>query len=109
MKCPVCKVNDAVQDLYWGYLPCKECRDKQSGLKKPGGAIPEFVGEDIKLQRQKYHKDIVPDHRKGELNKEYVDLYGKDRVKKMGYSEKEIKNARYVYSGEGNGESYYKK
>jgi len=61
--------------------------------------------EDIKLQRQKFHKDIVPDHRKNELNKEFVDIYGEKRTKELGYSDKEIKHAKYVYQEEG----YYKK
>ena len=57
MICNVCQKNPAIYDEYWGYLPCQECQDRQSKLKRPG-AIPEFVGEDIKLQRQKFHKDI---------------------------------------------------
>jgi hypothetical protein len=99
VKCNVCKINDAVFDPYWGYLPCLDCQRKQAGLAHPGGQI-EFVGEDIKLQRQKYHNHIIQPHRKGELNKEYVDIYGADRARKEGYSEKEIKNARYVYEEE---------
>ena len=104
MKCPVCGVNDATIDPYWGLLPCKPCMDRQAGLAKPRGQV-EFVGEDIKLQRLKFHKDIVQPHRKGELNKEYVDLYGAKRAKQEGFTDKEIKNAKYVYSEEG----YYKK
>ena len=99
MKCPVCLKNDAEWDEYYGWLPCRSCRDKQAGLAHPGGQV-EFVGEDIKLQRQKFHKDIVQPQRKGELNKEYVDLYGADKARKEGYTDKEIKNARYVYNEE---------
>ena len=97
--CNVCKKNPATYDDYYGWLPCASCMEAQSKLTKPGN-IPEFVGEDIKLQRQKYHNHIIQPHRKGELNKEYVDIYGADRARKEGYSEKEIKNARYVYEEE---------
>lgn len=105
MICNVCQKNPATYDDYYGWLPCASCMEAQSKLTKPG-SIPEFVGEDIKLQRQKFHKDIIQSNRKGELNKEYVDVYGADRARHEGYTEKEIKNAKYVYSGD---ESYYKK
>ena len=104
MLCPVCKKNPAIVDPYWGLLPCKDCMDRQAGLARPGGQV-EFVGESIKEQRQKFHKDIVPDHRKNELNKEFVDIYGEKRARELGYSDKEIKHAKYVYQEEG----YYKK
>jgi hypothetical protein len=99
LKCGVCKINDAIYDDYWGYLPCRSCQEKQARLAKPGGQV-EFVGEDIKLQRQKYHRDIIQSNRKGESNKEYVDVYGADRARHEGYTEKEIKNAKYVYGEE---------
>lgn len=55
-----------------------------------------------------YSKDIIQPHRKGELSKEWLES-GTNRVeraKQMGFSEREIKNAKYVWSGD---DTYYKK
>lgn len=98
MLCPVCQTNSAIKDDYYGYLPCKPCQDRQSKLKKPGGQI-EFTSDDIKEQRKSQANDIEQQHRKGVLNKKWLDLYGKHRAREYGYSDKEIKEAKYVYSG----------
>lgn len=104
MICAACNLNQAVKDEYWGYLPCSQCQNRQSNLKKPGGQI-EFAGDEIKDGRIAHANDIEPDHRKGVLNKKWLDLYGKKAAKNRGYTDKEIKGAKYVYAG---ANTYYK-
>ncbi len=104
MKCPVCKINDAIFDEYWGYLPCKPCQDRQSKLDKPKTQI-EFTSDSIKEQRKANADDIEADHRSGVLNKKWVDIHGVEAAKCRGYTDKEIKEAKYVYSGD---TTYYK-
>lgn len=104
--CPVCQKNQAQWDEYYGWLPCKPCQDRQSKLEKPKGQI-EFTSDKIKDNRKAYADDIEPQHIKGNLNKRWVDIYGTKRAKELGYSDKEIKNAKYVandirYYKEGN-------
>lgn len=104
MKCPVCRTNDAIKDPYYGYLPCERCQLEQSRLKRPGN-IPEFTSDTIKEGRKEFKDDIEQPHRKGEVNKRWVDLHGVDAAKRHGFTDKEIKKARYVYTGD---DSYYK-
>lgn len=95
MICNVCRKNPAQWDEYYGWLPCKECQDRQAGLSKPTTQI-EFTSDSIKEGRRAYANDIEPDHIKGHLNKKWVDIYGKDAAKKRGFTDKEIKEAKYV-------------
>lgn len=104
MTCPVCKVNNAEYDEYYGYLPCKPCQERQSRLRKPG-ALPEFTSDSIKEQRKRHAKDIEAPHRSGHLNKKWLDIYGKEAAKRHGFTDSEIKNAKYVYAGDS---TYYK-
>lgn len=103
MKCPVCKKQKATYDPYWGYLPCEECRKRQSKLLK-AGKIPEFTSETIKDSRKQFKDDIEQPHRKGQLNKRWLEIHGKDKAKNMGFTDKEIKNAKYVYDRD---DTYY--
>ncbi len=98
MKCPVCKINKATYDEYYGWLPCDECRKKQSQQVKPSGNLPEFTSESIKKQRKEYAADILQPHNRGELSKEWVDVHGKKKAKERGFSDKEIKNAKNVWT-----------
>ncbi len=102
MKCPNCQIMPAIKDSLLGYLPCKVCQHKT--LQHPGD-IPEMAGESIKAQRKQFADDIEQPHRSGSLNKRWLELHGKDRALKMGFTEKEIKEAKYVYNGDSN--AYY--
>lgn len=108
MICLVCHKNEAVQDKTFGILPCRLCANRQSSLSSPG-ALPEFTSTSIKDQRREYYSDTLPWHRKGELDKGAVDRYGVEAVKARGFSEKEIKRAKYVWSGADAANDYYKK
>ena len=101
MKCPICRINNAVYDEYYGYLPCDPCKKRQNSLKKPNSQV-EFTTSDIKTQRKAYADDILQPYRKGELSKEYIERYGTKRLK---VSKAEAKKARYTW----NDLSYYKK
>lgn len=97
MLCPVCKVNPADKDDYYGYLPCKPCRDRQANLKKPGKA-EEITSETIKQGRKEYWGDIHGAHRKGKASREFLEKFGKEAMKRQGFSDKEIKDADYVWN-----------
>ena len=107
-KCPACGKNDAIKDDYWGILPCKSCQDRQANLNKPK-AQTEFTSDSIKEQRKIYAKDIEADHRSGQLNKAWLDIHGVKAAKRRGYTDKEIKEAKYVYAGDDPNTHYYKK
>lgn len=64
----------------------------------------EFTTESIKEQRKEYSRDIVPMHNRGELNKDWLDIYGPTNAKKHGFTDKEIKDAKYA-----NFDTYYDK
>lgn len=107
MLCPVCRKNKALYDEYYGYLPCATCFKTQSSLPKPQTQV-EFVGEDIKNQRKAFSQDIRPAHRKGKLDRGFIDKYGAEKAKRQGFTEEEIKNSTYVWDGDDTN-SYYKK
>jgi hypothetical protein len=73
-----------------------DCQKRLDSLKKPGGQV-EFTTESIKDQRRAYQNDIEQPHRKGQLNKKWLELYGKEKAKKMGFTDQEIAHASYVY------------
>jgi hypothetical protein len=101
MKCLSCQTNNAIEDKTYGILPCLECQNK---THKTPSDIPEFCGDDIKTQRKQQADDIECHHRCGQLNKRWLQLYGKESAKRHGFSDKEIKEAKYVYDGD---TSYY--
>lgn len=103
MLCPACQYHDAQLDPYYGYLPCSNCQNRQANLNRPRQQS-EFTSEAIKEQRKAFKNDIEQPHRKGILNKRWVELYGKEAAKKRGFSEDEINHATYVYSGD---DTYY--
>lgn len=103
MICPRCRKNKAVLDPYYGYLPCEDCQEQQRKLKRPSRQI-EFIPDYIKVDRRAYSTDFLPPHRKGQLDKGWVNRYGKKKAKAKGFSDREIKNAKYVW----NSEKYYK-
>ncbi|HEX9059116.1 MAG TPA: hypothetical protein VF941_02960 [Clostridia bacterium] len=69
----------------------------------PVEVIPDY----IKAERKERQDSIEQKHFKGELNKRWLDLYGPEMAKASGFSDKEIKNARYVTDGV-NDIGYYK-
>lgn len=103
MLCKQCNQNPAFVHPAFGILACEECRGIQAILPKPGKQT-EFTSQDIKEQRKAYSDDILQTHNRGQLSKEYLDRYGVQAVKRRGFSDKEIKNAKYVW----NDDKYYK-
>ncbi len=102
VKCPVCRKRLVPIHIRLGILPCTNCLKRQEHLNHPQ-ELPEFTSQSIKQQRKEFANDIIQPFRKGELSREYVELYGTDRL--TGLTKREIKRSRYVW----NDEIYYKK
>lgn len=81
-----------------GVLPCLECKKRLDSLPAPRSSV-EIIPEGIKREREERNDSIEQPHLKGELNKKWVDLWGEDAARERGFSEKEIKNAKYVNDG----------
>src|SRR3990167_10595907 len=92
MKCPSCNRNEAVIDERLGITECLSCRKKDIVPK----INTEFTTDSIKDQRREYKKDVLQPFHNGILSKEYLDEYG---AKGLEVTEKDIKNAKYVYKG----------
>lgn len=95
MLCPNCFQQKAIIHPQLGPLPCDSCRKRLDSLLAPGQSI-EIIPERIKSERVERGDSILQPHVKGELDKRWVDLWGKDAAKERGFSDKEIKNAKYV-------------
>lgn len=106
MNCPSCFNAPAVVHPQLGLLPCLTCKTRLDALPTPQQAA-EIIPDRIKDERKERGDSIEQPHLKGELNKRYVDLWGADEARKRGFSEKEIKNAKYVMDG-APGMRYYK-
>lgn len=94
-----------------GLLPCVECKARQDQLPSPH-IVAEIIPERIKAERSERQDSIEQPHMKGELNKRWVDLWGEKAAREHGFSDKEIKNAKYVMDGvrgERGAIRYYKK
>lgn len=98
MLCVICNKNKARHDEFIGFLPCNPCVRRGREAKRPDSNIPEMAGEDIKTQRKMYFDDIHPAHRKGVPSKEFRDRFGKEAMKRQGFSDDEIKNAVPVWN-----------
>lgn len=103
MTCRSCNKNEAKLIEPYGYLPCTQCAHRQAKMTRPGKTI-EFTTDDIKQQRTEYANDIIQTHRKGQLSKEWVKKYGEKAARDRGFTPKEIKSAKNVWSDLG----YYK-
>lgn len=104
MTCLVCGKNGAIVDATFGVLPCFQCQKRQSTLDKPLKQS-EFISQELKDQRKAYSDDFHPAHRKGVPSKEFRDRWGAKAMKRQGFTDKEIKNAKDVW----NDDRYYKK
>jgi hypothetical protein len=98
MLCPACFTNQGITTSQGNLLPCLECRARQDKLDSPNLPV-EIIPEYIKAERKERQDSIEQPHFKGELNKRWVDLWGKQAARDKGFSEKEIENAEYVYDG----------
>lgn len=96
--CPSCFTNQGIQHPMLGLLPCEDCRERQDTLPSPH-IVAEIIPERIKSERSERQDSIEQPHFKGELNKRWVDLWGKKAAREHGFSDKEIKNAKYVMDG----------
>lgn len=99
MLCPNCGVAEAIQDRQLGVLYCQTCQIRHKSFISP--KTIELTSEAIKEDRKKYAKSIVGRYRDGQLSKEFVTHYpeqAKDMVKEGIHTEKEIKNAKPVWS-----------
>ena len=103
MLCPSCFTNEAQQHITYGILACAACTAKRRRLLSPSNP-QEFTTESIKEQRKAHTSDFLPMHNRGELDKGWVDRYGAKKAKQHGFSDNEIKRAKYVWN-----EGYYKK
>ena len=87
-------------------MPCDACQNKHSKLLSPSEPI-EIIPDRIKAERQERGDSIEQPHLRGELNKKWLDLWGTGAAKERGFTDKEIKNAKYVYDG-APGMNFYK-
>jgi hypothetical protein len=94
-NCPSCFSAPAQVHLTLGLLPCIACQQRQDKLPSPQQAV-EIIPERIKAERQERGDSILQPHFKGELDKRWTDLWGTDAARERGFTEKEIKNAKYV-------------
>lgn len=100
VMCPNCGKEAALLHPQFGYIPCKDCQEKET--IKPNNQV-EFTSENIKEQRKQYFDDIHGAHRSGVASKEFKERWGEDAMKRQGFTEQEIKNAKYVWRDD----SYY--
>jgi hypothetical protein len=97
-NCPSCFSASAQKHISLGLLPCKSCQDKHDNLLSPSMPI-EIIPDRIKAERQERGDSIEQPHLRGELNKKWLDLWGTGAAKERGFTDKEIKKAKYVYDG----------
>src|SRR5260221_35954 len=97
MKCPICHTYEASHHILYGYLPCLQCQERQAHLPRAGDQV-EFVPERIREDRKAGFDDIHPAHRKGNASKEFKDKWGAAAMKRQGFSDKQIKNAKNVWN-----------
>lgn len=96
----MCEVGEAINHKHYGILPCSDCQARQINIKKPDVQI-EFTSNEIKEGRKQHFKSIIQKYRDGQLSKEFVEAYperAKAMVKEGIHTEKEIKNAKNVWS-----------
>lgn len=108
--CPSCFAAPAVRHPHFGILPCLQCKARLDALPTPTQQV-EIIPEYIKEERKERQDSIEQPHFKGELNKRWVDLWGKKAARDRGFTNKEIKNAKYVMDKARNGNTgikYYK-
>lgn len=100
MKCPTCKVNNAVIHPQFGLIACLPCRNKTKTITD---RTFEFVPEHIKEERMEYKDQTIQPFRNGEVSKEYLDLYG---TKYIDVAPEEVKSARNVWDRDLPGDFY---
>lgn len=93
MKCRRCNKHEAVNDPFYGVLPCQECQDKE---QRPQSTV-EFTTDSIRSQRREFRKDIIQPYRDGVISKEFIEEYGPS-----GFSKEQIKQAEYVWKDTSN-------
>lgn len=103
MLCPTCHTHSANVHPILGILPCSICNKKHQQLQGSSSLV-EFTTDSIREQRKAYWRDILPSHNRGELNKAWLDRWGTKKAKERGFTDSEIKHAKYNWNHEG----YYK-
>lgn len=93
MKCLKCQTSNAIKHPFLGWLYCDDCQ-KGKRLELPA----EFVPSSVKESRVEHKDDIIQSFRGDTLSKERLDKYGTQGLK---VTPEQIKNAKYVWSGEG--------
>ncbi len=75
----------------YGFLDCRSCRDKEVvALSRPF----DFVPDRIKEERKEFQNDMIAPFRNGQVSKEFLDLYGRDKID---VTDEEVKNAKNVW------------
>ena len=95
MNCPSCFKRKGIKHATLGILPCKVCSDRQDSLLSPSQSV-EIIPERIKAERIERADSILQPHVKGELDKRWTDLWGEQAARDRGFTDKQIKNAKYV-------------
>jgi hypothetical protein len=95
VKCPQCQKNEARVDKTYGVVACDECQ--LSDFSPTPAKGHEFTSTRVKSDRKEYAKAMVQPWVDGVLSKEFVEAHGTSKL--AGVTEKDIKNAKYVYKG----------
>src|ERR1035437_5146424 len=95
MNCPSCFKRKGIKHATLCILPCKVCPDRQDTLLSPSQSV-EIIPERIKAERIQRADSILQPHVKGELDKRWTDLWGEQAARERGFTDKQIKNAKYV-------------
>ena len=98
MKCPQCRKEDANIDGELGILPGNSCQKQNAGVISPSQAFTyDFASPKTKADRKEYASEMFQPWVNGVLSKEFIEANGTEKL--AGITEKDIKNAKYVYKG----------
>lgn len=96
MLCPQCHNEEAIYDNEYGVLPGENCQNENAQIPKPTQAATfDFASPLTKLHRQEYASEMFQPWVNGVLSKEFIETNGTSKL--MGVTEKDVKNAKYVY------------
>jgi len=80
---------------------CPKCGEVYKGNRHKG--VLEFTTDAIREGRKQYRKELLQPYRQGEISKEYLDAYPKNRdgmLREGILTKKQVKNAKEVWKGD---------
>jgi len=100
MKCKSCNENDAEIHKIYGYLDCKECRDRLKDRAIISGVMYELTTDEIREGRKQFKNELVQPYRQGEFSKEFREAHPKisrGMVKEGAITQKQHDKAKDVW------------